>query len=177
MSVCVLSLNQLRGCRESIGGDSQFFIAKREDIDIANITVDGNGLITLIPPTVALATPLFLFEQRQEASSTTTTITASEENGTVFYETDIVFALYKRQQETRNEIKALAALGAFIIEQDNNGEFIVYGTERDVILDTGTIMSGQAFGDKNGYDVTMKAKESIPGVHTTLAAFSAILNP
>ncbi len=175
---CDLTINQIKGCRESIGGDKQFYIAKRDEIDIDNITTDGSGAITLIPPATPAATPLFLFEQRQEFSSSTTTINADEPAGTVMYETDIVIGLWKRQQVTRTEVKALAALGAFIIEEDNNGEFLVYGLERDVVLDTGEITSGTTYTDMNGYSVTMKAKEAAPAVHCVdKTAFSAIINP
>jgi hypothetical protein len=101
-------------------------------------------------------------------ASITDTITGSRENGTIFYTPTVNIVLNKLTKEDQNEIKLLGQTKVRIFAQLNqqlaNGHdvFIALGMANGLTLNTGTIDSGAAFGDRNGYTLTFDGMEAIP---------------
>ena len=101
-------------------------------------------------------------------ASITDTITGSRENGTIFYTPTVNIILNKLTKEDQNEIKLLGQTKVRIFAQLNqqlaNGHdvFIALGMAHGLTLNTGTIDSGAAFGDRNGYTLTFDGMEAIP---------------
>ena len=101
-------------------------------------------------------------------ASITDTITGSRENGTIFYTPTVNIILNRLTKEDQNEIKLLGQTKVRIFAQLNqqlsNGHdvFIALGMANGMELNTGTIDSGAAFGDRNGYTLTFDGLEAIP---------------
>ena len=101
-------------------------------------------------------------------ASITATITGSRENGTVFYTPTVNIILNRLTKEDQNEIKLLAKSKVRIFAQLNqqlaNGHdvFIALGMANGLELNAGTMDSGAAFGDRNGYTLTFDGLEAIP---------------
>jgi hypothetical protein len=101
-------------------------------------------------------------------SSITDNITGSRENGTIFYTPTVNIILNKLTKEDQNEIKLLAAtkvrIFAQLNEQLTNGHdvFIALGMTNGLELNAGTMDSGAAFGDRNGYTLTFDGMEPLP---------------
>ena len=101
-------------------------------------------------------------------ASITDTITGSRENGTVFYTPTVNIILNRLTKEDQNEIKLLAKSKVRIFAQLNqqlaNGHdvFIALGMANGLELNAGTMDSGAAFGDRNGYTLTFDGLEAIP---------------
>ena len=101
-------------------------------------------------------------------ASITDTITGSRENGTIFYTPTVNIMLNKLTKEDQNEIKLLGQTKVRIFAQLNqqlaNGHdvFIALGMANGLTLNTGTIDSGAAFGDRNGYTLTFDGMEALP---------------
>ena len=101
-------------------------------------------------------------------ASVTDTITGSRENGTIFYTPTVNIVLNKLTKEDQNEIKLLGQTKVRIFAQLNqqltNGHdvFIALGMANGLTLNTGTIDSGAAFGDRNGYTLTFDGMEALP---------------
>ena len=101
-------------------------------------------------------------------ASITDTITGIRENGTIFYTPTVNIVLNKLTKEDQNEIKLLGQTKVRIFAQLNqqlaNGHdvFIALGMANGLTLNTGTIDSGAAFGDRNGYTLTFDGMEAIP---------------
>ena len=101
-------------------------------------------------------------------ASITDTITGSRENGTIFYTPTVNIILNRLTKEDQNEIKLLGKSKVRIFAQLNqqlaNGHdvFIALGMANGLTLNTGTIDSGAAFGDRNGYTLTFDGLEAIP---------------
>ena len=101
-------------------------------------------------------------------ASITDTITGSRENGTIFYTPTCNIMLNKLTKEDQNEIKLLAKskvrIFAELNQQLTNGHnvFIALGMSNGMELNTGTMDSGAAFGDRNGYTLTFDGLEPIP---------------
>jgi hypothetical protein len=102
-------------------------------------------------------------------ASVTDTIVGSRENGTIYYTPTCNIILNKLTKEDQNEIKLLAATKVRIFVQLNqqipsNGHdvFLALGMSNGMELNAGTMDSGAAFGDRNGYTLTFDGMEPLP---------------
>ena len=101
-------------------------------------------------------------------ASVTDTIVGSRENGTMYYTPTVNIMLNKLTKEDQNEIKLLAATKVRIFAQLNqqlaNGHdvFIALGMSNGMELNAGTMDSGAAWGDRNGYTLTFDGMEALP---------------
>tara|TARA_R100001463_G_scaffold1618_5_gene7041 strand:+ start:1540 stop:2124 length:585 start_codon:yes stop_codon:yes gene_type:complete len=102
-------------------------------------------------------------------ASVTDTIVGSRENGTIHYTPTVNIILNKLTKEDQNEIKLLAATKVRIFAQLNqqlpvtgHDAFIALGMANGLELNAGTMDSGAAFGDRNGYTLTFDGMEPLP---------------
>ncbi len=101
-------------------------------------------------------------------ASVTETITGSTENGTIFYTPTVNVVLNRLTKEDQNEIKLLGQTKVVIFAQLNeklaNGHDVIIGlgVSNGMTLNAGTMDSGAAFGDRNGYTLTFDGLEPIP---------------
>ena len=101
-------------------------------------------------------------------ASITDTITGSRENGTIFYTPTVNIILNRLTKEDQNEIKLLGKSKVRIFAQLNqqlaNGHdvFIALGMSNGMELNAGTMDTGAAWGDKNGYTLTFDGMEADP---------------
>ena len=101
-------------------------------------------------------------------ASVTDTIVGSRENGTIYYTPTVNIMLNKLTKEDQNEIKLLGATKVRIFAQLNqqlaNGHdvFIALGMANGMELNAGTMDSGAAWGDRNGYALTFDGMEALP---------------
>ena len=114
------------------------------------------------------ATTIYEYVMPLGVSSVTDTIVGSRENGTIYYTPSVNIMLNRLSKEDQNEIKLLAATKVRIFAQLNqqltNGHdvFIALGMSNGMELNAGTMDSGAAWGDRNGYTLTFDGMEAIP---------------
>ena len=112
---------------------------------------------------------LYRYTMPLGVSSLTDTIVGSRENGTIYYTPTVNILLNRLTKEDQNEVKLLGATKTIIFAQLNQ---TVTATGHDVIvclgsvngmeLNAGTMDSGAAFGDRNGYTLTFDGLENQP---------------
>jgi hypothetical protein len=114
------------------------------------------------------ATTIYEYVMPLGVSSITDTIVGSRENGTIYYTPTVNIMLNKLTKEDQNEIKLLGQTKVRIFAQLNqqlaNGHdvFIALGMANGMELNAGTIDSGAAWGDRNGYTLTFDGMEALP---------------
>ena len=102
------------------------------------------------------------------AASISESITGSTENGTIFYTPTVNVILNKLTKEDQNQIKLLGQTKVVIFAELNerlaNGHNVIVGlgVTNGLNLNAGTMDSGAAFGDRNGYTLTFDGMEPIP---------------
>jgi hypothetical protein len=111
---------------------------------------------------------LYRYTMPLGVASVTDTIVGSRENGTIYY-TPTAQVLFNRiSKEDQNQIKLLGATKVVVFAQLNqqlaNGHDIIVamGVVNGMELNAGTIDSGAAWGDKNGYTLTFDGMEALP---------------
>lgn len=148
-------------CNDGQGGIKKIYIANGPVQSISQtagvvsaITVGGSALVPA---------DFFVFETPRQTSSLTETITASQENGTVTYQQSLTMLFNKMEAAKRNQILLMAEANSMVvIAEDNNGKFFSIGLERGAYFTSGTAVSGTAYADRNGYELTIEGMEAAP---------------
>lgn len=150
------------GCDSSMGGIKRVFIGNYSQLDSTtgsmrdSIILDkSKELIDNIEVTGKLPSTVNHYNFRKQTGSVETNIVSNEETGVVFYESTINLVFTKQETSKRVEIAALALGDLFVIVEDNNGNYFVYGLDYPVTLSEANASSGTAFTDFNGYNVTL----------------------
>ena len=140
-------------CKDSVGGINSIHLISWA---ATGFTV-ASGEVTA---TTVVSGNVYDYELPKGVGSMTTTTNVSQENGTVFNQTDVVGRLRKLSTAKRNELKLLAQSRVFCIVLDNNGNYYLVGREYGCDVTAKTSETGTAMGDLNGYNFTLSAIEA-----------------
>mgnify|MGYP000548049841 FL=1 len=158
-----ISTGRALACKDSVGGiKAVIFVPNDSSNKIVAATTDSTtGAIDSLSADVAGA---YKYELKG-TSSLEETITASADNGTVFYEQALNLTLPKLSATDTKEIKLLAASRPQIVVQDYNNNYMVVGLENGADVSGGTIVTGTAMGDMSGYTLVFSGMETAPASH------------
>tara|TARA_B100000900_G_scaffold350883_1_gene317658 strand:+ start:13620 stop:14198 length:579 start_codon:yes stop_codon:yes gene_type:complete len=166
---CTLTLGRKEPCKDVVGGIKNVYfvdfgglgtVTQTAD-EITNMTGDGSNNLTA-----------FKYELKG-ANSFEQTVTASRENGTVFYEQTLNINLKKLSKEDNQELKILAYGRPHVAVEDYNGNVFMMGLEHGADVSGGTITTGAAMGDLSGYTLTLTAQEREPANFMNSATIDA----
>lgn len=164
---CALTQGYTLDCKDSLGGiKAAWFISHQ---DVASVT-EVEGVVTAI--TKDSGKVFYKYQLVRNTSSVTENVTASVENGTVFYAQELTIILNKLQANTRNEILLLAKNNLMVVLEDANGKYWLLGKDNGLDLTGGSAASGTAQGDRSGYTLTFSGgeKELAPEVASSVIA-------
>lgn len=168
---CALTQNYVLDCKDSLGGlKAVLFI---EAGNVATIT-ETAGVVTAI--TLAASKYFYKYELVKETSSFTETVTASVQNGTIFYAQELTIILNKLQANTRNEILLLAQNSLIAIAEDKNGVYWMLGKDGGLDITGGSAASGVATGDRSGYELTFGGQEAALAPEVSAGIIAALLD-
>lgn len=154
---CNLTAGIQLGCRDNVGGLKTIWIT--DYCNISSVTQSTGDTITQISGTGTF----YCFELIRTSSQLTETVNASLENGTVFYQGEVVTYFSKLEQSKRNILKTLAQSQRLaIVAEDNNGKYFYLGQTYGSFISAGTSQTGKALGDPNGYNLTFQYLEPNP---------------
>jgi hypothetical protein len=170
---CNLSAGRNEVCKESIGGiQGVYFI----NYTTGSFTKDANGLVTALPASSSL-----YFYQLKGTSAYTETVNSSRENGTTFFNQEVVLNLKKLTNEMTTQLKLMSYGRPQILVWTNNGDTLLVGEKLGADVTAGTIQTGAGLGDLYGYSVTLTGMEQLPaafisGSSTSTAIPTSVLN-
>ena len=154
---CNLTAGIQLGCRDNTGGLATLWIT--DYTNVTSITSSTGDTITAISGSGTF----YEFQLIRTSSQLTETVNASLENGTVFYQGEIVTYFSKLGQDKRNILKTLAQSQRLaIVAEDNNGQYYYLGQTYGCFVSAGTSVSGKALGDQNGINITFQYLEPNP---------------
>ena len=152
-------------CNRISGGVKYIYFSVYDD----NITYAYDGTNPLEIDTIDFNnTSIYRYTMPLGVSSVTDTIVGSRENGTYYQTPSVNIILNKLTKEDQNQIKLLDQSRVRIFAQLNeqltggNDVIIALGMSNGLELNAGTMDSGAAFGDRNGYTLTFDGMEPIP---------------
>ena len=141
-------------CKDKIGGIKRVWIKAFDADDWGSITA---GVIA-----AASAITVYGFELTKNSGSFQQTVTASVENGTVFYSQVLELSMPNLVAADNVEIADLLKNRLCVIVQDNNDNYFLMGHTTGAEATGGTVGTGTAKGDLNGYQIQLTAEEVIP---------------
>lgn len=162
---CDLTLGRKEPCKDSVGGIKNVYFVDFGKLgtvsyDSGNADVIDNLTGSSIGG-AANSLTAFKYEVKGN-SSLEQTVTASRENGTVFYEQTLNLTLKKLTKEDNLELKLLAYGRPHCLVEDYNGNCMMMGLENGSDVSGGTIVTGAAMGDMSGYTLTLSGTEKKP---------------
>tara|TARA_B100001093_G_scaffold318682_1_gene304031 strand:- start:645 stop:1184 length:540 start_codon:yes stop_codon:yes gene_type:complete len=165
---CLISKGRGVGCKTAFAGIKNIYILDYSAA-IAALS-DTAGTVTL--PTDNSA-EFFKFEVKGGQTSLETTVTSSRENGTTFYESTLNATFQVLDVATQEEIKLLNRGRAhYVIELYPNGagstKYLLMGRDNGAEITGGTIVTGAAAGDLQGFTLTAVATEVFPPFFCTV---------
>lgn len=135
-------------------------------IETAGI-IQATGTVTDIQ--MEDAAVIYRYAMPLGAASVSETITGSTENGTIFYTPTVNVVMNKLTAIDQNEIKLLGQTKVVIfaqlneiIDSNDHNTIICLGASNGMSLNAGSMDTGAAFGDRNGYTLTFDGLEPIP---------------
>jgi hypothetical protein len=164
---CDIANGRLEACKDGVSGLDAIYIINygtynpdASDLggDVTySVTVGEEDLITEIAnvPTV------YKYELKG-ANAFEQAIQSSRDNGTTFFEQTLTVQLKKQDIATHKTIKLLAYGRPNIIVRTRGNDFFIAGLQRGCDVTAGTVSSGTAMGDFNGYSLTFMGMENVP---------------
>lgn len=168
---CNITSSLPLSCRDSVGGIKTAYIL---DASGEAITVtEANGVVSVLSVGATsitdLATDMFEFAQVKQTANVVETVTASEEQGSIFYQSVLSLVFNKLESTKLNALKVLAANSKLcIVIEDNNGNLWMPGNTNGMIVSGGTSESGTAFGDRSGITIEFTGYHSAPMYQVSL---------
>jgi ligand-binding sensor domain-containing protein len=162
---CALTSGYTFDCKDNIGGlKSVWFIGYN---DVASLT-EASGVITAI--TKDAGKVFYKYQLVRNTASFTENIAGSIENGTVVFNQELLIVINKMQTSMRNEMLLLAKNNMMAVVEDQNGRYWLAGRFNGLDLLTGSVSTGLAQADRNGYSFTFSGgeKESAPEVQSSV---------
>ena len=168
MACTALTKGRGLDCNRISGGIKYVYFSVYDDFARADWAYDSTNPLEIDTINFQTST-IYRYTMPLGVASITDTITGSRENGTIFYTPTVNIILNRLTKEDQNQIKLLGATKVIIFPQLNQ---TVTATGHDVIvclgsvngmeLNAGTMDSGAAFGDRNGYTLTFDGMEQKP---------------
>lgn len=164
---CALTQGYTLDCKDSLGGIKALWLIAHANV--SSVT-EASGIVSAI--TKASGKVFYKYELVKNTGALTETITASVENGSVYYAQELSVVLNKLQANTRNEILLLAKNTLMAVVQDSNDKYWLLGRYTGLDVTGGTAATGTAQGDRNGYTLTFTGgeKELAPEVASGIIA-------
>ena len=165
---CAITKGRGVGCKTAFAGIKNIYILDF-GTEVANATPSG-GTVDL---GALSSSDFFKFEIKGGQTSLETTVTSSRENGTTFYESTLNITFQVLDVATQEEIKLLNRGRAhYVAELYPNGagvtKFLLIGKANGAEITGGTIVTGAAAGDLQGFTLTAVATEVFPPFFCTV---------
>jgi hypothetical protein len=165
--MCNLTAGFTLDCKDSVGGVKSIHLINWAKTGFSI----GGGEATA---TTVASGSVYTYEMPKATGSMTITTNVSQENGTVFNQTDIVARLRKLSTAKRNELKLLSQGRAFCIVRDNSDNYWLCGREYGCDITALTGETGTAMGDNVGYNFTLSAIEAEAPYKLTATVVTAL---
>ena len=151
---CDLTGGRAKPCKDAVGG-----IRKIHFVDFGDL-----GTITLTDDEVTDMDGTFTYHTYDVKgnSSLETNIQTSLENGTTFFESVVNLTLHKLTKEDNKELKLMAYGRPHVFVETFDGNLLLVGREHGAEVTGGTMVTGTAMGDLQGYTLTLTANEVLP---------------
>jgi hypothetical protein len=174
MPGCDITNGRIEQCKDSVSGLKAIYFINYDDLDASAVTYVGStDEISDWTPVSAGALQLYKYELKG-ANSFETTINSSRDNGTTFFQQTLTIQLKRQDPTTHKNVKLLAYGRPRIVVRTMTDQFFLMGLTQGADVTAGTVSSGSALGDFNGYNLTFEAMEVSPANFLDVSSEAAL---
>jgi hypothetical protein len=173
MACGALSQDLVLPCNPSVGGVFSFYVTEYANIN--TLTISGGTATTF---TLKTGTKFWLIPQKKQVGTFTQTYTPNIPNGSAFYNQQADFSFPRLSANVQGVLAQMAINDVIIIVKDNNGNLWLLGSNNGLTMSAGTAVSGKAYGDLNGFTVTIgDGGETYPMVQIPSSLIATLTAP
>lgn len=154
---CDLTGGRKKPCKDAVGGIRKIHFV--DFGDLGDVTLTDDEVTNMGGASGALAYHTYDVKGN---SSLETNIQTSLENGTTFFESVVNLTLHKLTKEDNKELKLMSFGRPHIFVETFDGSLLLVGREHGAEVTGGTMVTGSAMGDLQGYTLTLTANEVTP---------------
>jgi len=158
---CDITNGRIEQCKDSVSGLKAIYFINYDDLNSDDVIYDNTDTDLITDWTPASALSLYKYELIG-ANSFETTINSSRDNGTTFFQQTLTIQLKRQDVTTHKNVKLLAYGRPRIVVRTMTDQFFLMGLTQGADVTAGTVSSGSALGDFNGYNLTFEAMEVSP---------------
>lgn len=163
-------------CEASLAGISDVYIGYFGDFAV-EVSESAQTVTSFTAATTGqVSNNLYKYEFAKQTGSLTSTLTKDEVNGVRYFTNELALQFNKLETAKHLEMTALATEKLIAIVKDNNGKYWFIGYDGYLSATEGTAESGTAFGDHNGYNLTMSQMSSYLPFEIKYDQFSEYIN-
>ena len=173
---CALTGSQILDCKDSIGGIKEIKIKAHPGL--ASIEADytfSSGSITAIA-SGSNRSAWYTWNLEKENASASYPAVTNPQNGTTFYQPEVKIVANKSSARLSYEIQQVSKNRVIVAVRDMNDRYIILGAKYGLDLTAATAGTGQARGDRNGYEITLTGKEDLPEQDITSAIWATLVS-
>ena len=160
---CDITNGRIEECKDSVSGLKAIYFINYDDLNEDDVSYDTAGGNPDLIDTWQPASPLTMYKYELKGNNSfETTINSSRENGTTFFEQTLSIQLKRQDVQTHKNVKLLAFGRPRIVVRSMTDQFFLMGLDQGADVTGGTVSSGSALGDFNGYSLEFKAMEVSP---------------
>jgi hypothetical protein len=165
---CVLTEGIPLACQDSTGGVKNVYIGAFNDA--TTFTYDSDEIID----TVTSTETYYTFKFRPQTASYGEELSKSLENGTTFWTQSLSMIFPKMDAAKRNNMLLLANTSMHVIVETQNGDYWWLGLSNGADVSANTSGAGQAYGDLNGYNLSITGLEPLMAHQLSQSAFDLL---
>tara|TARA_R110001583_G_scaffold195086_1_gene368995 strand:- start:99 stop:698 length:600 start_codon:yes stop_codon:yes gene_type:complete len=175
---CNVSMGRAVDCKNGIGGLKAIYIAKGYSSNVLQKATIGTDTEMTIADwenwTSGDGTnyEVFKYALVQNLSSMTVNINSDNANGTTFFNQTLSITLQQIDHDMTNELRLIAYARPQIFVQDSMDKVYLLGVENGCHVTGGTVVTGTAMGDMQGYTIEWGAEEVNALIQLPIAADS-----
>jgi len=161
---CDIIAGRTEQCKDAVSGLHAIYMVNYGDVDFQALNQYGTGdntdqIVSVL--TDGLTFSIYKFELKG-ANSFEQAINSSRENGTTFFEQTLTVQLKRQDVKSTKNVKLISYGRPRIIVHARGDQFFLMGLDQGCDVSAGSISSGSALGDFNGYSLTFTAMEELP---------------
>lgn len=154
MPNCNVSSGRFEVCKDSVGGLAAVYFLPYTSASFGHVGNDPGAPINAFPS----GSTVYKYELKGN-SSYTETVNSSRDNGTTFFNQELVLNLKKLTSEMTTQLKLMAWGRNQIVVQTMAGDALLIGEREGADLTAGNIQTGATLGDLYGYSATFTGQE------------------
>lgn len=161
---CDITRGRLIDCKDGIGGLKAIYIAKGYSNNVSEVaTINSTEMTTAGFATWQIQsgslTEVFKYDLVHNLSSLTVNVNSDNATGTAFFSQTLSIVLQKIDHDMTNELRLIAYGRPQIFVQDSLDNVFLLGIDNGCHVTGGTVVTGTAMGDMQGYTIEWAADE------------------